>query len=124
MKCAICNHTFIIKRRIKDLFLTKQFYVCDACYKKYPINISYNVLPLNNYSLKIFQLFGANYHLKNDPFLNEFSQLFEYVYKLTDNEILIYNNLKINNYSLATFETLSSLLEHDIFIVCDYCEMP
>ncbi len=124
MKCLICNHTFIVKRRIKDLFSYSKYFVCDSCYKKYPIKINYSVVPLNKYSLKIYSLFDKEYYFKNDPFFLEFSHLLDYVLKSSNENIFIYSLLKLNEYNLSILSNLANLLESDLIIVCDYCKMP
>ena len=123
MKCAICNRNFTVKYRLKDLFKNKKYYICDSCYKRYPIKINYNVIPLNKYNLKIYSLFDKYYHFKNDPFVLEFSHLLEYVLTLENENIFIYNIININEYKLNYFETISNLMESDLIIVCDFCSI-
>lgn len=123
MKCAICNRNFIINRKLNDLFKVKKFYVCDSCYKRYPIKINYNVIPLNKYNLRIYSLFDKFYYFSNDPFVLEFSHLLDYVIPLSNDNILIYNYLNITQKKLEIFEALSTLLESDLIIVCDYFEI-
>ena len=125
MRCMICNNNFVIKKNLANLFSTKNYKVCDSCYNKYKININYNVLPLKNYKLIIYSLFSEYYYFKNDPFQDEFSRLYTYVFnkaEIKDN-ILVYFNLRINDYSLKTFTNLSELVNNDIIIVCNYCEI-
>ncbi len=123
MKCAICNRNFTVKSRLKDLFKNKKYYICDSCYKRYPIKINYNVIPLNKHNLKIYSLFDKYYHFKNDPFVLEFSHLLEYVLTLENENIFIYNIININEHKLNYFETISDLMESDLIIVCDFCSI-
>ncbi len=123
MKCLICNRNFTIKGKLRDLFKNNKFYVCDACYKRYPIKLNYNVIPLNNYNLKIYSLFDKYYYFANDPFVLEFSHLLEYVLSQNYQNVLIYNNLNINERKLYIFENLANLVEDDLIIVCDFCQI-
>lgn len=125
MRCMICNNNFVIKRSLANLFSTKNYNVCDTCYNKYKINITYNVLPLKNHKLIIYSLFSEYYYFKRDPYQDEFSRLFTYVVnkeKENDN-ILVYFNLRISEFSLKNFTNLSELINNDLIIVCNYCEI-
>ncbi len=125
MRCMICNNNFIIKRNLANLFSTKNYNICDFCYNKYKININYNVIPLKNHKLIIYSLFSEYYYFKGDPYRDEFSRLFSYVLNKdhTLDNILVYFNLRINDYFMKIFTNLSEMINNDLIIVCNYCEI-
>ena len=47
MNCLICKRPFYKKRSFLDLFKEEKGYICDLCYKRYPIKI--NVKLKKNY---------------------------------------------------------------------------
>lgn len=121
VKCLICNNKFYIKRGIANLLSTKNFSICDSCYEKYKINITYDVIPLTNHKLYIYSLFDKEYFFKSDPFIIEFSRLVNYVITQTDEDnILIYKNIHITEFKLNQFSDLSDLINNDLYIVCNY----
>ena len=120
MKCKICGRFFYIKRKIEDLFKNDKYTICEECYKKYKIKLGYDVLPLNNYNLYIYSLFGKKYFLKDDPFFMEFSKLFSFVLDNNkDKVILIYTDILINEKKIELFEYLSKLNDNDLIIICN-----
>ncbi len=125
MRCMICNNNFIIKRDLSTLFKIKNYNVCNVCYTKYKIDITYNVIPLNRHKLIIYSLFSEKYYFKRDPFNEEFSRLLSYVINNCDTKenVLVYFNLRINDFCLQTFSILSKMINNDLIIVCNYCEI-
>jgi hypothetical protein len=120
MKCLICNKKFFIKRNLKDLLSEQKFLVCNDCYKKYEINISFNVIPLNNYKLYIYSLFEKEYIFKSDPYIYEFSRLFNYALTQSNKEnILVYKNIHFNERKINQFKDISELIKDDLIIVCN-----
>jgi len=120
MRCLICHKNFFIKRNIKDLLSEQKFLVCNECYKKYEINISFDVIPLNNYKLYIYSLFNKEYIFKSDPYIYEFSNLFNYVLTQSkDDNILVYKNIHLNDKKINQFKDISTLINNDLIIVCN-----
>ena len=120
MRCLICHKNFFIKRNIKDLLSEQKFLVCNECYKKYEINISFDVISLNNYKLYIYSLFNKEYIFKSDPYIYEFSKLFNYVLTQSkDDNILVYKNIHLNDKKINQFKDISTLINNDLIIVCN-----
>ncbi len=125
MRCKICNNIIIMKRGIKDFLTIKNYDVCDTCYDKYKINITYNILPLDNHKLYIYSLFDKEYIFKTDPYILEFSRLFSYVInnESKNDNILVFKNINITKYYINLFNDLSNLLNDDLILVCNYCQI-
>ena len=63
MKCLICNNYFYLRKSLLDLFKTKKEYICDKCYKKYPIHLKYELIELDLYQASIISLFDKKYNI-------------------------------------------------------------
>ena len=57
MKCVFCNNNFYIKRSILELFKIEKEYICNRCYKEYPINIRLEKIHLDIYECTIISMF-------------------------------------------------------------------
>ena len=60
MKCLVCNNYFNERRSILTLFDTKKYFICTNCLKRYPIEIEFNTIPLDNHVIEIVSLFKKN----------------------------------------------------------------
>ena len=58
MICRICGDIFYVRRGILDLFKSKEELICNKCYKKYPIHLSYEVCQLDKYNCVILPMFS------------------------------------------------------------------
>ena len=120
MKCKICQKSFFIKRKIKDLLAVQKYFICDDCYNKYKIKLGYNILPLENHNLIIYSLFEEEYIFKGDPFIIEYSELFNYVLESNSNAYVICEkNVHITKYKIEMFSILSKLVNSDIILFCN-----
>ncbi|MGL4949393.1 MAG: hypothetical protein ACRC5M_03340 [Anaeroplasmataceae bacterium] len=115
MFCLNCNKRIIIKRSLSTLFKNEMILICDDCFKKNPINITYNEVELDNYKLKIYSLFENDVIVKYNPYLKEYSYL---ICKLLSDNILVFDSIIFNDETIQFVESVCKLLESNLVIVC------
>ena len=118
MDCLICGAYFNEPRFLKDLFRTKKFYTCLECIKKYPIEINFNYIPVNNKTLEIVSLFASDWRINYDVFFNEYSIIYQNIIKNNENKLVImFNKFYLTESILLDFEYISTLVDKDIIIL-------
>lgn len=119
MKCLICNNEIVIKRNWETLFSKQKHLVCDKCYKKYPIKITYQVIPVQNKLVQIYSLFSKKYSFDRHAYSCEMGRLIKYILKrINKNDIFLYTK---NIEDIYDDLEIISLLGKDIFIVSMFC---
>lgn len=123
MKCIICKKNFNFKKTFKNFLDNDNEQVCDDCYNKYPIKISFDVLPVNQHMVHIFSLFPKKYRVPEQAFIKEYSRLFDYVYQKNNKEvILMLKGFNLTKTFFPVLELISTLFDSDIYIICNYIE--
>ena len=118
MLCRICNEIFNERRRLIDLFRTKEFYVCGKCLKKYPFEIEYNLIPLDSHMLEIISLFKKDKMINYDAFVLEYSEIYKKILEINENKFIIFvNKVFISEELLNDYSHLSTLLDTDIVLL-------
>ena len=74
MVCGICGEFFYIRRSLLDLFKTKKEYICNRCYKKYPIHIGYEAIQLDLYNCIIISMFERKERIEYNAFFKEYGK--------------------------------------------------
>lgn len=118
MRCRICGQMFYIKRGILDLFNTKEEYICNRCYKKYPINLSYEAIQLDRYKAVIISMFSKRYKLDYNLFYKEYSKVFIANFKRKGFKTFFIDFINLNDYTLEIIDGITKLVNCDIIIVC------
>lgn len=120
MKCFICKKYFNYKKTFKNLFEIDKDIICEQCYKRYPINLDYSVVPLERHYLKIYSLHKIIFRINEHAYINEYSRIFNYLF---DNKkrvpILLYNRFYLNESNIYKMELVSTLFESDVYIICN-----
>ncbi len=121
MRCLNCKKNFNFKRGISSIFKKDNYLICDDCYKRYPIQIGFSVIPLDKSNLIISYLFDKKYMLNFKAFSYEYSRLFFQIY-LNNKEsyIFSYESFRITDLILEIFNELSKDTNKDIFVICNY----
>ena len=120
MKCRICDKYFNYKKTFKNLFEIDKDIICEQCYRRYPINLDYTVIPLVKYNLKIYSLHKQIYRINEHAYINEYSRIFNYIYdKNKKLPILLYNRFYLNQTNIYKMEIVSTFFESDVFIICN-----
>ena len=118
VECKICGSIFNEKRFLKDLFRTKEFHVCDECFKKYPFEIEYNYFPLDNHMLEVVSLFKKDNNIDYGYFTEEYSEIYKTILKSNENKLLIHLNIfYVSDEILTDYSHISTLLDKEIIIL-------
>ena len=117
MRCVICNELFYIKRRILDLFKTDKEYVCNRCYKRYPINLKYEAIQLDKYKCVIISMFNTRNRIEYNGFFKEYTKLFISMNR-DGFHALFLDHIKLNDDFLEIMDMYSKLLKRNLAILC------
>lgn len=120
MICRLCNNDFYIKKELHNLFFDKKEYICDSCYKKYPIELEITDFPLEDYHCVILSMFKKNYYIDYDFFINEYSKIFSSIMLRNGYMVLFFDNFILNDFTIETIDLYSKLFQKNIYIFCCY----
>ncbi len=119
MICYNCRNKFYIKRNFLSLFETKQYYICDACKKNYPIELSFEDIPLESFGLRIVSIWKFLYRLNLDAYSSEISRIVEKILKLHPNFFFIYfDSFRLTDFTLEIVSFLADTEGKNILLIC------
>lgn len=119
MICRICGDIFYVRRGILDLFQSKEELICNKCYKKYPIHLSYEVCQLDKYNCVILPMFSKKYFIDYNLFIKEYSKIFIANYKREGFQIFFFNHLNLtDDYELEALDAITKLVKSNIIVLC------
>lgn len=119
MICKICGDIFYVRRGILDLFKSKEELICNKCYKKYPIHLSYEVCQLDKYNCVILPMFSKKYFIDYNLFIKEYSKIFIANYKREGFQIFFFNHLNLtDDYELEALDAITKLVKSNIIVLC------
>ena len=119
MVCKICGDIFYIRRGLLDLFNTKEELICNKCYKKYPIHLSYEVCQLDKYNCVILPMFQKRYNIDYNAFIHEYGKIFLANYKREGFQLFFFNHLDLtNDFELEALDAVSKLVNSNLIILC------
>ena len=90
MKCLVCNNYFNERRNLTTLFDTKKYYICNQCIKRHPLELEFNIIPLDYHNLEIVSLFKKNKRINYDGFIKEYSSIYENLVNTKKNSLVIF----------------------------------
>ena len=118
MKCLVCNNYFNERRNLTTLFDTKKYYICNQCIKRHPLELEFNIIPLDYHNLEIVSLFKKNKRINYDGFVKEFSTIYENLVNTKKNSLVIFCDFfYLNDEKIEEFNFISTLLYKDILIL-------
>ena len=118
MKCRLCDQFFYVKRSILDLFNTNVEYVCNKCLKKYPIELSFNPVQLDNYYCIIISIFKHKSFIDYNVFFKEYSKLFISNMNREGFKTLFLEHIKLDDNLFEVLDMYSKLLKSNLIILC------
>lgn len=118
MKCLVCNNYFNERRNLTTLFDTKKYYICNQCIKRHPLELEFNIIPLDYHNLEIVSLFKRNKRINYDGFIKEYSSIYENLVNTKKNSLVIFCDFfYLNDEKIEEFNFISTLLDKDILIL-------
>ncbi len=121
MRCLACKKLFRIKTTWENLFIDKNYYLCDECISKYPAKYTYVTIPFDSL-VHVFSVFDTEHLVNPDSFILERKVLMELVMsKFNLNKVLFlyYDTFK----EMMNDEENINYLSHfnlDIVVVLTY----
>lgn len=116
MICRICKRVFYEKRKLLDLFKEEKGYICNQCYKKYPINLKTESFELENHSCLVVSIFDYDYKINYNYFIDEYQKIFERLHNLNNSDVLFFDCLDLT-YDLELLNIYANLLDNNIIIL-------
>lgn len=108
MICPICK----CKHNLK-------FYLCDNCYKKFPIKLNYLRLYMDDKVVIVISLFEF---CKVNPqyYVNEYNYIFNHLRKNTNYFVVCDTSFKLNDRGYEILNMVSKTYNKDILYLVDY----
>ena len=120
MKCRICNNFFYIKRKILTLFSSNEEYICNSCYKKYPIALSYEAIALDRYHCLVLSIFKHHYRIDYNLFFKEYSKIYHACLKRKGYKVLFLDYIDLNDDTFEVLDCITKLIESNILVLTFY----
>ena len=116
MKCLLCNEHFYVKRSILELFKETKEYICNKCYKKYPITLNLEKCQLDKYDALIISMFDRKYNIDYNVFYLEYSKIFKTYFERKGYMTLFIDFIKFDDEFLGVLDCISKLNESNLII--------
>lgn len=116
MNCLICKRPFYKKRSFLDLFKEEKGYICDLCYKRYPIKITNEFFRLENYNCLVVSIFEYEYKINYNYFIEEYQKIYKRLANLNGSDVLFFDSVDLTNY-LELLNIYANLLSNNIIIL-------
>ena len=116
MVCKICKRKFYKRKTLLNLFKKEEEIICPNCYKKYPIELSYESFPLENYNCLVVSIFKYNYKINYDYFIKKYQKIYERLDNMNSSELLFFDFIDITN-QLSYLNEIANLMENNIIIL-------
>lgn len=94
-----------MKTTWENLFVDKNYYLCDECIKNYPAKYTYLALPFDEL-IHVYSVFDTTYKVNPDSFILERKVLFEFIARK-------YN---LNKVILLYFDTFDEFIKNEEII--------
>ena len=105
MRCLACKKLFRIKTSWENLFVDKNYYLCDECIKRYPAKYTYVTIPFDRL-VHVFSVFDTEYLVNPDSFILERKVLME----------LVMSKFNLNKVIFLYYDTFSLMMKDEEYI--------
>ena len=102
MRCLACKALFRVKTSWDNLFIKKNYYLCDNCIIKYPAKYTYAAIPFDSL-IQIYSVFDTSYDVNPVSFILEREYLFSFILKK-------YN---LNKVIFLYFDTFKEMMQNE-----------
>lgn len=77
-RCLACKNIFRVKTNWYNLFIQKNYFLCDECIIKYPAKYTYVTIPFDSL-IHVFSVFDTIYDVNPISFMLEREYLFDFI---------------------------------------------
>lgn len=120
MKCEYCGKEMRISSKHEKWYAWKRGYLCDMCYKMYPLSLEITVIPLKSYRCVVLSMFEKKYAVNYDYFIWEYNFIWRRCLESPEFFLLFTNSLRINKSTIAVLDGISRLFRNNIFLLTFY----
>lgn len=117
MKCEKCGKEMRVSSKNGKSFVRKRGYLCDTCYKLYPISLGLTIIPLKMYKCTILSVFTEEYNVNYNYFIWEYNYIFHRYWDTPECFLLFMDSLRLNKSTLAVLDVISRLFRKNIFLL-------
>lgn len=116
MYCKKCGKKFYIIRNFVNLLSCKKEYICDKCYKEYPIKLKLNKIILYNYDCYILSMFEYKSNIDYNFYIKEYNQIVKQYINNSNFEFLFLDHIYISDFNLEILNMISKMFKKNLFI--------
>ena len=117
MKCVYCHESFYIKRGILDLFKSDKEYICNKCYKKYPLNLRIEHIQLDLYECMVISIFKSRYRIDYNYYFKEVGKIYESLINKKGYTLLFFDMVKLDDSVFEVLDGISKLNKSNLIIL-------
>ena len=117
MICKNCGKNFYIKKSLHELFKVKYEYLCDNCYRKYPIELKVTPLILDEYHCYILSMFPKKYNVRYDYFINEYSKIYASLINKKGYVVLFFDYVYLSDNVIEIFDLYTKLFKKNLYVL-------
>lgn len=118
MICFICKKKIITQIKLYNLFQKETHHICERCFKLYPIDIQYQVIPNQHHVIEWFSLMSEKIELNPMAYMSFIKPFYINFLHIKSEAILLY----LDVISDKLINILTSLEWH-IYLVTLYDEI-
>ncbi len=116
-RCLNCGNSFYTKRNLLSLFSNKKMYLCNLCIRQNPINLKFEEIILDKYTVTIITMFNNVYIKDFSCFFNEYGKIYKAIYLKTDKPIIFIEHINLNDDVIEEIDEITKLFSSDIIIL-------
>ncbi len=120
MVCAKCKKLFFIKRSFLGLFREEKEFLCNECYKKYPISLGFESIKFVDYEVAIISLFKKKYPIDFNWYYKEYNQIIEANVDRDGYNVIVLDSLLLNQDTMEVLNYYCHLFKSNLIVVCFY----
>lgn len=94
MLCEHCHQKIVTKRSLWNLFEPEIHHLCEACYARYPLLPSYEVIPIEQGVMHLFTMITKVYPVEPHAYQSFYSSYYQmHLKRLRETTLLIFDSL-------------------------------
>ncbi len=118
MICYKCKKKFYIQRTFTNFLKKQKEYLCETCYKKYPIEFEIEIIPLEEYSCTILSIFKKYYSIDYNYFVKEYNEIIKKFWNQKKYFFIFIDRIAVDYIStIEALNVISKLNQKNLFIL-------
>lgn len=117
MICKCCGRKFFIRRELLKLFAEQKAYLCDSCYRRYPLALRLQQIPLTQYHCYILTMFSEYPRVNVNFYAFEYSRICRQFMGRKNYFFLFLNSFSLSDEAIEVLDAISLLNRKNLFIL-------